>query len=111
MTQPLTLEPQAGYYKCRLVRGGPWLPAVIWWHTAERGAAGELLGDEGWRCEIDGDARDPYKAWMSVAGRNIAKVEFLRLTKLRAWADKHARNDPYGKPGQAVDLNDAEPIF
>ena len=103
--------PQAGHYRVRRVRGGPWLPAVIWWHAGERDEAGDLLEDEGYRCEIDGSAVCAYRWWVSVAGHPIDAAEFRRLSRLRDWAETHAPDDPYAAPGQPVDLNRAAPIF
>ena len=112
MTEPIyDSEPQAGYYKTRRVRGGPWLPVVIWWHEGERDEAGDLQEDEGYRCEIDGERVSAYLRWISVAGRPIDEATFRRLSQLRDWADNHAPNDPYATPGKPIDLNRAAPIF
>ena len=40
---------------------------VIWWHQGERDEAGDLLEDEGYRCEIDGEPVPAYLRWASVA--------------------------------------------
>ena len=112
MTAPIyDGEPQAGHYRTRRVRGGPWLPVIVWWHQGERDEAGDLLEDEGYRCEIDGERVNAYLRWTSVAGHPIDAATFRRLSRLRDWADNHAPEDPYAAPGQPIDLNRAAPIF
>ena len=112
MTAPIyDGEPQAGHYQTRRVRGGPWLPVIVWWHKGERDEAGDLLEDEGYRCEIDGERVNAYLRWTSVAGHPIDAATFRRLSRLRDWADTHAPEDPYAVPGQPIDLNRAAPIF
>ena len=46
-------DPQAGYYRMRKTKAGPWLPVAIW---AE---------DEGSKpfCLVDGLERDPFEVW------------------------------------------------
>ena len=112
MTDPIRDgEPQGGYYKCRRVAKGPWLPVIVWWHKGERDDTGALLEDEGWRCEIDGEQVNPYQRWVSFAKHPISHKEFKRLSRLRDWADNHAPDDPYAAPDRPVDLNDAAPLF
>ena len=104
-------DPQPGFYKTRRARNGPWLPVKVWFHVADRDEAGDLMEDEGMRCEIDGERVSPYQAWMSVARHPISEAEFKRLSALRQWADDHAPDDPYAAPDQPIDLNRAAPIF
>ena len=104
-------DPRPGFYKMRRTRGAPWLPVVIWWHAGARDEAGDLIEDEDWRCEIDGERVNPYEYWIWLAKRPISEAEFKRLSALRQWADDHAPDDPYAAPDRAVDLNKAAPIF
>lgn len=55
--------PECGYFKTRLVRGGPWAPARIWIDRDIDPETGELTADERHLCEIDGMRRDARKAW------------------------------------------------
>ena len=104
-------EPRVGYYKRRLVRNGPWIAARIWFHFGARDEAGDLLEDEGFRCEVDGKTANVYAEWPRLFGHPIDKDEFDRLRKLRTWAAGHAPDDAYAAPRQAVDLNAMKPLF
>lgn len=104
-------DPQVGYYRRRYVRGGQWIAARIWFHSAERDEAGDLLEDEGLRCEIDGKPCNPYQEWPNLCGEPISQPEFKFLSARRQWALDHAPNDPYANPRRPIDLNNQPPVF
>ena len=92
---------------CRVAAG----PAVIWWHEAERDEAGDLIEDEGFRCEIDGSPACPYRIWTYVAAHPISERRIQAPVGLAPMGDDHAPDDPYAAPDRSVDLNKAAPIF
>ncbi|MFE3839199.1 hypothetical protein [Pseudogemmobacter sonorensis] len=55
--------PQCGYYKRRLVRGGPWVAARIWCEREVCPETGELAAPERMRCEVDGQISDAVDNW------------------------------------------------
>lgn len=55
--------PECGYFRTRLVKGGPWVPARIWIRREIDPETGELTDDEQFLCEVDGMRRDPVRAW------------------------------------------------
>jgi len=55
--------PECGWYKTRLVSGGPWCAARIWVERDIDPDTGELADDERYCCEVDGMRRDPLRAW------------------------------------------------
>lgn len=75
-------EPHCGWYKTRLVKGGPFVPASI---TIQREVDenGELASDERLVCEVNGERRDPVKAWLSICKNPISRAEYLDLQDLQ----------------------------
>lgn len=69
-------EPQAGFYRRRAVRGGPWLPVEIWLRqvTDEFGA---LTEPEVFEAEELGQRRNPERLWLSC--RPVSEDEYHAL--------------------------------
>ena len=101
-------EPHAGFFKTRLVRGGPFVPACIWWEQ-EIDDAGELLSEPVLRCHIDGRERAPIDVWSWLAGRAVDEDEYTRLLVSRM-----ATPDPVAAARQAattIDWSKVKPPF
>lgn len=77
---PVNETPQAGYYKRRLVKGGPWVPVAIWVEQ-EIGECGELLAPEIIKCSVDGKIADAVSEWGYCCSHPISKQEYVRLAK------------------------------
>lgn len=77
-----------GYFKIRKFPYGQWpkgpfIPARIWMEPGEIDPeSGELLSDERWFAEIDGQRKDPWRTWTWLATRPITEDEFKWLTAL-----------------------------
>lgn len=82
-------DPQCGWFKRRLVKDGPWVPARIWLEQ-KIDQDGELTAPEILRCEVDGRPRDPHNEWTWLAARPIGKKEFEYMTDLRSWQRANA---------------------
>ena len=83
--KPITIheaEPQCGWYKTRLIKGGPFVPASISIQR-EVDENGELASDECLVCEVNGERRDPSKAWLSLCKNPISRAEYLDLQDLQ----------------------------
>lgn len=83
--KPVTIhegEPQCGWFKTRMVKGGPFVPASI---TIQREVDenGELTSDERLVCEVNGERRDPVNAWLSLCKNPISRAEYLDLKDLQ----------------------------
>ncbi len=76
-------DPQAGWFKRRLIKNGPWVPARIW--LDQEVEDGELLAPERVLCEVDGQRRDALDQWLWLCQEPISEREFIYLTRLRAW--------------------------
>lgn len=62
-------HPQAGYYKMRRGKGGPWMPVAIWEHEGQMIAVvgtGEANGRQ---------RRDPDDIWTYCAGNPVSKAD------------------------------------
>ena len=97
-----TQDPQPGWYKRRLVRGGPWVPARIWLYS-EVDDAGELLAPEILQAECNGAWADPDDLWSYVAANPITEAEFKFLSATIEWTQTNAPQEPMANPRQAVD--------
>lgn len=91
-------RPQCGWYKCRLTRGGIFVPARIWIEQSV-GDDGELLDEPRIRCEINGiEEYDLARWWTWLGAYPISKGEFDYLMAQKDWAETYAPNDPAANP-------------
>jgi hypothetical protein len=102
-------EPEVGWYKIRLVKGGPWVPARIWLEQNIDPASGELVADEELRAELNGNSADPYDQWIWLSARPISEQEFLYMEDLRRWAAWHAPDEPAANPRTPIDFQTVRP--
>lgn len=93
-------EPMPGYYKTRIVRGGPWVPARIWIER-EIDDDGEQMNPDAFRCIVDGVERDALQEWVRLSAYPIPAAEYERLRK---------NPDPLPS-GRPITLNEMAPIF
>lgn len=77
-------DPLCGWFKARLVKKGPFVPARIWLDQPVD-EDGQLTGPEELRCEIDGLPKDPLEQWTRLCQYAITESEFVYMTRLRAW--------------------------
>lgn len=95
-------EPQPGFFKRRLVKGGVFVPARIYWEQ-EIGDDGELVDQPVLRCEIDGMPADALDQWSYLAGSPISETEHRYLTARDAWATWFAPDDFAARPRERID--------
>lgn len=81
-------EPQAGWYKRRAVKDGPWIPVRIWLHQETDPETGELTADEKLRASELGRAVDPVPIWTYL--RPIPREEYDALVRLHVNLDAMA---------------------
>jgi hypothetical protein len=77
-------DPHVGWFKVRMVRGGPFVPARIWIEREICPETGELASDEQMICEVDGFRRDLQREWVWLAKTPISKAEYDSLLAMRA---------------------------
>ncbi|MEC7965473.1 MAG: hypothetical protein VX201_19550 [Pseudomonadota bacterium] len=74
--------PHCGWFKRKLVKGGPWVPVRIFIDRDIDLVTGELTRDEVLRIEIEGiEAGDPAEHWTYLTP--ISRAEFKHLTDYR----------------------------
>lgn len=104
--------PTAGFYRGRMVRGGPWLAIRIWFGPPLDPDTGEECDRaKRWQATRGGAEADPRQLWPYVANHPIAEAEFNYMSALRAHAVKHEPDMPEAAPTSPVDLNRLKPIF
>lgn len=96
-------DPQCGWYRTKLTRGGVWVPAQIWLHQKVDKLTGQLEDDERFCCVIHGQHKDPFEQWHWLAPEPIDQDEYDYLTKSLAWAAEYEPDSPEGMPDHAVD--------
>lgn len=75
-------DPHCGYYKRRLIKGGPWVPVRIYIDREIDPVTGELACDERLRIEVEGlDGGDPIEHWTYLTP--ISRDEFDHLVDYR----------------------------
>ena len=96
-------DPHPGYYKRRLIKGGPWVPVRIFIDRETCPLTGELTRDEVYRIEVEGIVSDdpyaPYDMWTWLTP--ITREEFDHLTDMRL------RDPRFFDARQKIDLSDA----
>lgn len=73
--------PEAGWYKMRRVKGGPWVPVEIWCEQHTDPETGELTEPEQLRADAFGEYLDPASIWTWLTP--ISRAEFRELTEFR----------------------------
>jgi len=99
---PIHDEPQPGWFKRKLVRGGPFVAVEIWMEQPVED--GELLAPEVLRCEIDGVAADPHDQWTYVADNPISEAQFRHMRADARWVKAHAPDEPAASPREPINL-------
>lgn len=100
--QAFNETPECGWFKRRMVKGGPFVPARIWMYQPTD-ESGELVGDEVMNCEVNGKWADADQQWSWLCGNPITEQEFLYLTASLKWAEDHAPHEPMANIHQRID--------
>lgn len=97
-------RPIPGWYRRRLVKGGPWVGARIWFGPPFDPVTREPLDrSHALRCEVNGEQVDVYDAWTWLAGEPITETEFRYLEALREHAIAHEPDLPAANPRRRID--------
>jgi hypothetical protein len=111
-------RPEPGFFKLRLVRGGPFVAAVIFMPCPMVPADPDIHPGE-WctpldrsrhlEARIDGRPAAPDRVW--IGGRPIDSREYRYLIEGAAWDRSYAPEAPAANPTRAIDLTQLPPIF
>lgn len=114
-------EPQAGFYRVKLVRGGIHVPVRIWFGCPV------IDGEEQdrsprWCVEVDGQTSrpvadveghieplDPHEVWPFC--EPITEDEYRFMCRRRGWAVDHAPHHPAANPREPIDLAQLPPSW
>lgn len=97
----ITEDPEPGFYKRRLVKGGPWVPVHIWIER-ELDEAGDLIDDERVMCTVDGRLAAAADHWTYCAAHPIKEAEFDYLTRLSTYAKERNKREPLANPRKRI---------
>lgn len=100
---PVTDEPQCGFFKRKLVKGGPFVPAKIWLDNIEQDAAGDLIDQPELICEVNGRRGDAFEQWLFLCSNPISQAEFEYMRAQIRWAKEFSPQDPIATPGKRID--------
>lgn len=104
-------QPQEGYYKTRLVKGGVWCPVRIWYGQPLDPVTGELLDrSPRWQALRNGEEYDAASVWNWCCGNPISEADYNHMMAVKEWAEKHAPDEPEANPRRAIDLRTAAPV-
>jgi len=98
----ITHEPQCGWFKRKLVKGGPFVPARIWLDQDIDAETGELRADEALQCEVGGRWADAEDQWSYLAGNPISEAEFKFMTATAEYAAAYEPSNPAADPRRPI---------
>lgn len=101
--------PHPGWFKRRLTRGGPFVPACIFIEQEIDAETGELLDDERLICELSGERVEIGDEWPRLADHPITAAEFGYLTAIRLHAAWHDPEAPEANPRRPIDWRNLAP--
>lgn len=96
----VTQEPQCGFFKRRLVKGGPFVPCKIWMFQPTQD--GELVGDETYQCEVNGQYADAEDQWLWLCQNPITEAEYHYLMATVTWAANYSPDHPLSDPNKPI---------
>lgn len=102
---PIPDAPQPGWYKRRLIRNGPWVPARIWRHPEIDFVTDKPSGRDMLLCEVNGERREAELQWGALCLRPISEVDFNFMVKNAVWAKAHAPHEPEANPEKPTNWN------
>lgn len=95
-------DPECGWFKIKLVKNGPYVPARIWLYQEIDSETGELCDDEKFQAELNGQYADPYSQWIWMSARPITKAEYDWMMAVREYALANAQDEPAANPRQPI---------
>lgn len=112
-------DPKPGFFKKRLVKGGPFVGARLVYGPPRDPETGGIMEERSWMWEAWENGRlvrapspDPlhagaFQIWLS--GTAIDEAEYRFLVADAEWARAHAPGEPIAQPTKPVNLADLPP--
>lgn len=95
--------PQCGFYKRKLVMGGPFVAARIW-REPYIDEFGQETDQEILRCVVGGKVKDPYQEWVRLSMNPIRAAEYEFMTSDASHARVWRPDSPQANPDKPIDL-------
>lgn len=103
-------KPEPGFFRVRLVKGGPLLAARIFLPCPIDPEFGHPMDrSRHLAAEIDGKDANVDRVWTT--GERIGAAEFQYLSDDAAWCRDYAPAEPRANPKSAVDVRKTQPVF
>lgn len=104
--QPYIDEPQAGFYKRRLVVGGPWVPGRLWREPEIDFETEKPTGMFLMHCEVAGKPVNPLRAWDALSRMPIPQDEFDHRVAVGKWASEHDKTSSEANVDKPINWNE-----
>ena len=95
-------QPEPGYYKRRLVGGGPWVAVRFYLEDGEM-----RVEVDGTTHRADGQRHDPHELWP--LSWPSTEEEYKFFAQVREWAKRFAPHHPAARPRERIDLGALPP--
>jgi len=76
-------EIHCGWFRCRMIKRGPWVPAMIWLHREIDLITRELMADEKYLALLNNARANPLYVWQRACGNPITRAAYDELIKLQ----------------------------
>lgn len=113
MSAPIDMnDPQEGFYKCKMVKGGPWVPVKIWMQDGSRNPdTNDLESDQFLRAMRNGQDISPFDIWTWCAEHPITEQRYLYMIAAAEWDLENNPDSPFANPRKAIDISKTQSIF
>ncbi len=98
--------PQPGFYKRRLIKGGPFIGVMVWQSCPFHWQDGEMTVDRSrpLLCLVNGEHANAHDQWSWVAGSRVTEAEYRFLMADAAHASEYRPTAPRARPREKIDM-------
>lgn len=96
-------EPQSGWYRRRLIKDGPWVPARIWRQQDTDFMTDRPSDNFTMMCAVGDTVRKAVDQWNWLLNNPIPKAEYDYMMMRRDWAKRWAPTEPEANEESPVD--------
>lgn len=97
--------PRAGFYRTKLIRGGPWVPVRIWFGPPHDPDTGELMDRSlRWQAERDGKPVDIDRVWPFCGAQPISEQEYRFMRDRADYVRAFKQEDAHASPTTKINL-------
>lgn len=110
-------QPVAGFYRARLVKGGPWVPVRIWFGPPpdpDDPDGPPLDRSHRWQAIVGDDlvtGHDVQDVWIRASGEPVDRQRYDYMRAVRDWAMRADPSAPEANPTKPVNLRTMRPLF